>query len=174
MSLNKESAINIQHSINLELYDPKQFDISFSSSNKTDSLMDESFRSADTDNDLINELDIMASYINGIDNHLKYKDMILKTTAVSLGLPPTLFYLTLLDFYPIRIKFNQIDRKTHQIHKPQMKIVHKQVNSLFLQVQGRNLVQQMLEEEVRVKAILIQMGLAVRRIRIRQKGRVSI
>lgn len=85
MSLQKNSASNLGHSLNLELYDPKQFDISFTSSANTgsDSLMSQSFRSNETDKDLINELDIMASYINGIDNHLKYKDMVLKTTAVS-------------------------------------------------------------------------------------------
>ena len=83
MSLQEKKAENIGHELNLELYDPKQFDISFSSSNNTDSLMDESFRSSETDRELIKELDIVAGFIKGIDNHLKYKDMILKTTAVS-------------------------------------------------------------------------------------------
>ena len=86
MSLQNTSASkNLGRSLNLELFDPKQFDISFTSSANTEStLMDQSFRSNETDKDLINELDVMASYINGIDNHLKYRDMILKTTAVSI------------------------------------------------------------------------------------------
>lgn len=74
---------NMLQSINLELYDPKQFDLSFNSSVKIESELDESFRSNETDKDLIGELDVMASYIQGIDHHLKYKEIILKTMAVS-------------------------------------------------------------------------------------------
>lgn len=76
--------MNIAESLNLERYDPKQFDISFSSSARTDSKLDESFRSNETDKDLIGELDLMQSCIEGIDHHLKYKEMILKTIGVSI------------------------------------------------------------------------------------------
>ena len=66
--------------------------------------MDESIISNETnqsEKELINELDVMNSYINGIDNHLKYKEMILKTVGVSFKVCLNLnlfLFLTLVLF----------------------------------------------------------------------------
>lgn len=64
--------------VNLERFNPEQFDKSFSLSDDS-SITEMSFRSNDTEKALINELEKIGKVVGAIETHLAYKDLNIKS-----------------------------------------------------------------------------------------------
>lgn len=66
--------------VNLERFDPAQFEKSFSVSEES-SIADVSIVSNDTDKGLLKELECIQKVVGAIENHLLYKNIVIKSTV---------------------------------------------------------------------------------------------
>ena len=71
---------SVQKQVNLEIFDPAQFDRSLSFSDEA-SMTQKSYQSTETEKEMVNDLGKIDRLIGNIENQLKFKELILKSAV---------------------------------------------------------------------------------------------